>query len=96
MNWKFWETEDQTVEVMDKILEELRVQDPNSQEFATNLTYLERITKLKDQTKRKVPTDAIVAVVGNLLVVGAIVAYEQKHALTSKGMLFVKPKTPTI
>lgn len=83
-----------TNEPIEKVLEELRQHDPNSEEFANNLSYLERLTKLKNEARSKFrpSPDTIVAVAGNLLCVLAIVAYEQKHAMNSKGMSFIKPR----
>lgn len=83
-------------EPIDKVLEELRQHDPNSQEFDTNLTNLERLTKLKASTKwkMKVSPDTLVTAGATLLGILIIVGYEQKHAMVSKGFNFRIPKNP--
>jgi hypothetical protein len=95
MNWKFWNKEPNILdEPIDKILEELRQHDPNSEEFARNMKHLKKLTDLKSDTRKKMKVDpnTIALVAGNLLGILLIVAYEQKHAMTSKGLGFVKPK----
>lgn len=95
MNWKLWEREPNVLdEPIEKVLEELRVHDPNSKEWATNLTNLERLQELKAAPRRKVRVspDTIVTSVATLLGIGIIVAYEQKHAMVSKGFGFKVPK----
>lgn len=79
-----------------KVLEELEQHDPNSPEFATNLTNLERLTELKTTMRRKlrVSPDTMALIAGNLLGIGLIVLVEQYQPMTSKAMNYVKPQTP--
>ena len=94
MNWKVWNKEPNVLnEPIEKVLEELRVHDPNTKEFATNLTYLERLTELKAETRRKmrISPDTLVTSGCTLLGIVIIIAYEQKHAMTSKGFGFRVP-----
>jgi hypothetical protein len=94
MNWKVWNNEPNVLdEPIEKVLEELRVHDPNTKEFAANLTYLERLTELKAETRRKmrISPDTLVTTGGTLLGILLIIAYEQKHAMVSKGFGFKIP-----
>jgi hypothetical protein len=94
MNWKVWKNEPNELdEPIAKVLEELRQQDPNSKEFSTNISYLERLTNLKVEVrlKRRISPDTLMIVAGNLLGILIIVAYEQNHAMTSKGLNYIKP-----
>jgi len=94
MNWKIWKDEPNDLdEPIEKILNNLRTLDPNSEQYSRNVVFLERLTKLKAETKLKfkVSPDTIAIVAGNLLGILIIVAYEQKHAMVSKGLTYIKP-----
>ncbi len=80
--------------VIVKLLAELREHGSETAEFAVNLDYLERVHNLQHKTVRsRLTPDAVALVLGNLLGIVIIVAYEQKHVITSKGLGFVvKPK----
>ena len=94
MNLKFWEAKESIYdEPIEKILEELRQQDPDSDEFRTALAHLSKLTEMKANTrwKMKISPDTLAIVLGNLIGIMIIVAYEEKHAITSKGLNFIKP-----
>lgn len=67
---------------------------PGSDEYSDLLDHLERLRKLKAESRFKRPDpNTIILVAGNLLGILVIVAYEQKHVMTSKGLGFVlKPQ----
>lgn len=99
MNWKFWEKEESILdEPIKNVLTELNVFNPNDPEWEQNLKHMERLYELKHSEKprwiRRVSPDAVLSGAVTLLSIGVIVAYEQKHVLTSKGMNYIKPKTP--
>jgi hypothetical protein len=74
-------------EAIDKTLESLVTYGTEDAEFGDALSYLERLTKLKAERRRgKVSPDTIAMVVGNLAGILVVVAYEQKHVMTSKAM----------
>jgi len=59
----------------------------DSEEYPKLMGYLERLRKLKQQDKQQpISRDTILMVAGNLLGILLIVAYEQKHVMTSKGL----------
>lgn len=78
-------------EIVNKILDEMIEYGPDSPEFKRSLKQLERLTSLKDSKERKkISLDNVILVAGNLLGILVIVAYEQKHVMTSKGLGFVR------
>lgn len=81
-------------ESIQKVLDEMREQPVESQEYAAAISHLEMLHKLKaDHGNKRVSADTMAVVVGNLLGILTIVAYEQKHVMTSKAFGFtVKPK----
>jgi hypothetical protein len=88
-------SEDQKLaSIMDAILNEMSDAGPSADEFQELMTQLERVHKLTtDKPSRKVSPDTLALVAGNILGILVIVAYEQKHVMTSKSMSFVmKPK----
>ena len=59
---------------------------PDSPQYKEQLAYLERLHKLKAQERRTlVSSDTIAMCATNLLGILIIVAYENKHVITSKG-----------
>lgn len=71
---------------IDAVLEEMQEEGVDSDKYPKLMTYLERLHKLKAGERRTpVSRDTIAIVAGNLLGILVIVAYEQKHVMTSKG-----------
>jgi len=82
-------------DVKERVLEELRQQDPQSPEFATALDHLERLNKLKHNAKRWFTSDAMLAAITPVVCTIILVGAEQRVAITSKATSFLKmPKTP--
>lgn len=77
-------------EVIDKVMNSLRTYDPEDAEFGDAMGYLERLSNLKaEKLKRKVSPDTMAIVAANLVGILIIVAYEQKHVMTSKATSFL-------
>jgi hypothetical protein len=75
---------------IDKLLESMDSFGPEDPEYATHLAHLERLTAMKANCRRKrVSPDQMALVLGNLLGIVIIVAYEQKHVMVSKATNFV-------
>lgn len=98
MKLKFWED---TPSIYDEqiatVLTAMSEYGPESPEYPALLTTVKELQKLKAEEKPKfrVKPDTLAVVVGNLVGIGIIVWYEQAHAMTSKGLHYVKPQTPT-
>lgn len=77
-----------------RLLKDLADERTYTDDYSTILDYVERVIALKEKEKPKqVSRDTMALVVGNLLGIFLIVAYEQKHVMRSKGIgLIVKPK----
>lgn len=73
-----------------KQMNEIGVADEN---YTKMMAYLERLEKVKaHERKPRISRDTMLLVAGNLLGIIVIVAYEQKHVITSKGFpQIIKP-----
>lgn len=79
--------------LIDSVLSEMHTHDTDSEEYARRMTYLERLCELKENHRREpLSRDTLVAVGGNLLGILVIVAYEQKHVMTSKALALVRSR----
>ena len=78
-------------EPIDDVLACMKETTPDQEEYPQYLSYLERLRKLEESDKISLrpSADTIVTVLGNLLVVVVIVAYEQKHVMVSKAKDFI-------
>jgi hypothetical protein len=76
---------------MNKVLEDMETFGPDDSEFELRLGHLERLAKLKDAEKQKskVSPDTMALVLGNIATVLLIVAYEQKHVMTTRAKEFI-------
>jgi hypothetical protein len=81
-------------EPIEKLLTEMNTYSPDTEEYRAAIEYMERLVRLKAEERRtRVSPDTMAIVVGNLLGILIIVAYEQKHVMVSKGMgLILKTK----
>lgn len=79
---------------IDAVLKEMDEKGVTSEEYPKLMTLLERLNKIKAQSRRDpISRDTIVMVAGNLMGILLIVAYEQKHVMTSKGLNYIiRPK----
>lgn len=83
----FWREKEEPIDgQISAVLNEMDDANTLSDDYPKLLGYLERLTKVKAGNKPSpVSRDTIILVLGNLAGVLIIVAYEQKHVLTSKG-----------
>lgn len=77
------------------ILEEMDAYGPDSDEFQKQLNNLERMMKLKRKNPQpRISPDTLAVVIGNLIGILVIVAYEQKHVMTTRAWGFLVKKNP--
>lgn len=78
----------------ERILTSMNEYGPESPEYPALLSRLEDVMKLRSsQEPQKTDRNTMALVAGNLLGILIIVAYEQKHVFTSKGLgLILKSK----
>jgi len=80
---------------IDAVLIEMRAMGVDSPEYLKLMAYLERLHTIKTQERpNPVSRDSLALIVGNLLGILVIVAYEQKHVMTSKGFTQILRPTP--
>ena len=82
------EREDEDLDkLITRLTADMQVAGPETDAYAANIAYLERLNKLKlDNKPKPISRDSLVMVAGNLAGILVIVAYEQKHVFTSKGL----------
>ena len=78
------------------VLIEMQMNGVDSEEYPKLMTYLERLQQVKAKERRApVSRDTVALIVGNLMGILLIVAYEQKHVMTSKGFTqIIQPNRP--
>lgn len=76
------------------VLDEMQSIKVNSDRYPVMMTYLERLTEIKKKARQDpVSRDTLALIAGNLMGILLIVAYEQKHVMTSKGFSqIIRPK----
>lgn len=68
------------------VLKEMSTIGVTAEEYPVMMTYLERLHALRLKERREpISRDTIALIAGNLMGILLIVAYEQKHVITSKG-----------
>lgn len=75
---------------LDELFAELRSTTGDTEQYAKTADQVAKLYKLREiDTPRRISPDQALLVAGNLAGILAIVAYEQKHILTSKAANFV-------
>lgn len=79
---------------IDELLLDLATVNSDSEEYNTMIDQLAKLCALRDQTSRKrISSDTLVIVGGNLLGILLIVGHERANVVTSKALSFVlKPR----
>jgi hypothetical protein len=77
-----------------KILQEMDETETKSERYPDLMADLERMTKVRAEQRRvQVSQDTIALIIGNLAGILLIIAYEQKHVMSSKGFTqILRPK----
>jgi len=75
---------------INRLLVEMESFGPETPEYESLVTRLERLNKVNAETRRpRVSPDTVAIVVGNLVGILLIVAYEQNHVMVSKAMSYI-------
>jgi len=79
---------------IDAVLDEMQNVGVSSPEYPKMMSYLERLSDIKAKARQDpISRDTVAIVLGNLIGILLIVAYEQKHVMTSKGLgQIIRPK----
>lgn len=83
--------------LIDAVIEELHKSMNNPERYSALLEHLDRLNGIKAKQRRTpMSRDTMAIVAGNLLGILIIVAYENKHVMTSKGFTqIIRPKGAT-
>ncbi len=81
-------------DLIESILDEMRLVGVDSDEYPKLMAYLERLYEVKaNERPNPVSRDTVALVAGNLMGILLIIAYEQKHIMSSKGFSqIIRPK----
>lgn len=81
--------------LIERVIDDMEMFGPTSEEYEALLARYERLTKLKAEDRPKpVSRDTMLIVAGNLAGIIIVVMYEHAHVLTSKALGTVwKPRT---
>lgn len=90
------ETETPLDKQIDAVLRKMQEHGVDSEEYPGLITHLERLQELKAKQRRpRVSPDTWAIVGANLLGILMLVAYEQKHVMTSRGFTqLIQPWRP--
>lgn len=78
-------------ETIDRIMLDMKTEDPDSEKFATAADQLVKLYALKNENRsRRVSPDTLATIVANLLGIGIIVGHERTHIVTSKALTFIR------
>lgn len=74
-------------EQIDAVLKKMKAVGVVHDDYPTLMRHLERLIDLKAKDRReRISRDTMALIAGNLMGILVIVAYEQKHVMTSKGL----------
>lgn len=77
--------------LIDALMQRMADEDESSEEYAELLARVERLHKLKTKSReRRVSPDTLAIGAFGIIQVLVIIAYEQKHVMTSKAIPFVQ------
>lgn len=77
--------------VVDMLSSEMITYGPDSEEFPVMLERMERVDKVRRTSSplKSVTPEVWLPVIGNVLIVLVVVAYEQKHVITTSALKFL-------
>lgn len=76
-------------EAIDRILESMKDERPDSDEYAKMVRQLSELYSLKQKPQR-VSADTLVSVLANLFGIFVIVGHERAHVVTSKALNYIR------
>lgn len=81
--------EDRLDNAIRSVLECMTIYGPDSEEYPKLVEQLEKLTAMKQKKKWRVDPNTVLLVLGNLMGIVIIVAYEQNHVWRSKASDFI-------
>jgi hypothetical protein len=82
-------------EPIQAVLADMRMHGPDHEDYPAMLDNLAKLNKMKAEEKqakaqRKVSWDVIAGIAGNVIIVGLVIVYEQRHVWTTKSMGLIR------
>lgn len=78
-------------ETIDRVMLDMKTEDPNSEKFAVMTDQLVKLYALKNENRsRRISPDTLATIAANLLGIGIIVGHERTHIVTSKALTFIR------
>lgn len=86
------DTNDQLLnETIERVMQDMKHEDPNTEKFAQMREQLTELYKIKNENRsRRVSPDTLATIGANLLGIGIIVGHERTHIVTSKALGFIR------
>lgn len=86
------DTNDQLLlSTIERVMLDMKDEGPETERFAQMRDQLTELYKIRNENRsRRVSPDTLAQIIANLLGIGVIVGYEQKHIITSKALGFVR------
>jgi hypothetical protein len=82
---------------IDLVLTRMREFGPENEEFGDFVKHLDALMDMKAEERRsRIDPNTVLIVLGNLLGILVIIAYEQKHVMVSRALGFVNRTEPRI
>lgn len=78
-------------ENLERVLQDMKGEEPESEKYATMADQLTKLYAIKNENRsRRVSADTWATVGANLLGIGIIVGHERTHIVTSKALGFIR------
>ena len=78
-------------ENIERVLQELKGEEPETEKYNQMRTQLTELYAIRNETRsRRVSPDTLATIGANLLGIGIIVGHERTHIVTSKALSFIK------
>ena len=84
-------TDQLLTETIDRVMLDMKDEDPNTEKFALMTDQLVKLYALKHENRaRRISPDTLATIGANLLGIGIIVGHERTHIVTSKALTFIR------
>lgn len=85
------------IEPIGLVLTHMNEMKPGNEEFDQSMKHLDALMRMKaEERPNRINPNTVLIVLGNILGILVIVAYEQKHVMVSRALAFVNRTEPRI
>jgi len=76
---------------IDAVFHEMRCEGVTSDKYLVLVAKLEKLMKLKgERTRSRISSDTLAMIIGNMLIAGLVIGFEQKHVINTKVFSFTQ------